>query len=151
MLERLLREIPEFRLRIDEHRLEFSQATVDHYKTLDISGPVVLGVESAWMKFTCREYRHLGWFLALGDWDYRLSGWMAIRPQSAEESREVVAILRVSLRDYYDWDCGPTTKVGSISIPNSIPARLHSAAMAREFTMYGESTMINIVRLPLKG
>jgi hypothetical protein len=141
-VDRLLREVAEFRSKVEVHQSTVGAAAVDHYKRQGINDPAVFGFRSAWMKFTCGEYRHLGWFLALGDWEYRLAGSVGIFPAEYSGPLTYVVVARVYLRDRYDWDCGPTTRIGRFALPNSIPARLLRSGMAREFTMYGESIII---------
>lgn len=86
-VDRLIREVPEFRSKVEARQSAVGVAAVDHCKHHGIEGPAEFGFKSAWMKFTCGEYRHLGWFLALGDWEYRLAGKAGIFPGNAAVPR----------------------------------------------------------------
>ena len=141
-VDRLLREVSEFRSKVEVHQSAVIAAAVDHFERQGVKDPAVFVFRSAWMKFTCGEYRHLGWFLALGDWEYRLAGRVGILPGEYGGPLTYVVVARVYLRDRYDWDCGPATIIGRFVLPNRIPARLLKSGMAREFTMYGESIII---------
>ena len=141
-VDRLLREVAEFRSKVEVHQSAVSAAAADHYKRQGLKDPAVFDFRSAWMKFTCGEYRHLGWFFALGDWEYRLAGRVGIFPGEYDGPLTYVIVARVYLRDRYDWDCGPITRIGQFALPNSIPARLLRSGMAKEFIMYGESIII---------
>ena len=142
-LSRMLIEVHEFRSRVDEYKLEIARRSFQQYECLKLGVQAIFGFQSRWMKFTSHDYRHTDWFLALGDWEYQLTGYTVVFPSEVGLVLSCIIVARISIRDCYDWDCGPRTNLGLFSIPNRLPARLQRLGIAKEFVMHGDAIVIS--------
>lgn len=84
----------------------------------------------------------LNWFLAIGGVNASASGVVTVHDSALESAQPRITLdYQSHLFDRYNWDKGKGIKLGEITVTDREMGGLHTAGLAKEFNMYGSSTI----------
>ncbi|MFJ6674734.1 hypothetical protein ACIQMJ_26855 [Actinosynnema sp. NPDC091369] len=93
--------------------------------------------QSEWYGYECTT---MDWFLAIGAVHVSVSGVVAVHVPNPEGAVPRITLdYRSHLYDRYNWDGDKATTIAEMTFTDREMGGLHTAGLAREFTMYGSS------------
>lgn len=134
--DEIIREEPELKALVDRlvsavvQRIAGDAASNGGY---DLSVPF----QSDWYAYRCTTW---DWGLAIGGVHVSASGAVTVpAPDTEGAVPHIILDCQSHLFDRYNWDGGKTTTIAGMTFTDRELGGLHTAGLAKEFTMYGSS------------
>ncbi len=142
-VDRILEEEPGFADTVEQFIYDsIAGGAVDMAVAEGVTGPVSFPVNTPWESYRINRQNNENWYLALGDFNYNVSGQVTVFPPDSPGGHwryEVNAVI--NLRDRYNWDADKGTKIDGQVINDEELNSLREAGMAQTFTMTGRSSL----------
>lgn len=140
-VDAMLEDVESFQAQVDTQTDQLAQEAVDQARADGITEPVTYPVNTPWAGHYLGEDESKNWFFATGGMSYNQTGQITVYPPETPGGPYRYETERtVNYRDQYNWDKGKGVDILGIEVTDAQLAELHRAGLAREYTMYGNSS-----------
>ncbi|MEM7374691.1 MAG: hypothetical protein AAF587_39230 [Bacteroidota bacterium] len=146
-VDSMLRDVEPFSLAYDNYIPEVKSKVNDYVKNLNQSLDEPKEVSFTGTRSSsvyCGKGDSPDWFYAIGGFTHWWTADVTVSQSRDSNTYDVEIKMKIHIKDRYNWDKGKSVNIGPLEIKDKQLGRLHEVGLAKEYDVFGESSIRRI-------